>query len=123
MDGATSLLKEKLQRLLREAAEVSVALDQAEGIIVGVPHYSAIEARAHELGRQLSREIQARQMGTIAARATAVAKCPACGTRCETLTGRRRVSSVDGPVTLEEPVAHCLRCRRDFFPPPGDARL
>ncbi len=65
MDGATTPLKEKLARLLREAAEVSVALDRAEGTIVGVPHYSIIEARAHELGRGLSREIQARQVDAI----------------------------------------------------------
>jgi hypothetical protein len=122
MDGATSTLRETLERLLREAAEVSVALDRAEGTIVGVPHYSAIEARAHELGRQLSREIRARHMGAITAAATA-AKCPECGTRCEVLTKRRRVTSVDGPVAVEEPVAHCPRCRRDFFPPPGSARL
>ena len=29
--------------------------DSANGTVVGVPHYSVIEARAHELGRQLSR--------------------------------------------------------------------
>ncbi len=65
MDRATAALKEKLDRLLEEAAEVSVALDRADGTISGVPHYSMIEARAHELGQQLSREIQARQMGEL----------------------------------------------------------
>src|SRR5262249_53216715 len=69
MDGATAILKERLDQLLREAAEVSVALDRAEGTIVGIPHYSVIEARAHELGRELSRRIQARQMGQFAAHA------------------------------------------------------
>src|SRR5262245_26777808 len=34
---------------------------RAEGTLVGIPHYSVIEARAHELGRELSRRIQARQ--------------------------------------------------------------
>ncbi len=53
MDGTATTLKEKLEQLLREAAEVSVALDRADGTIVGVPHYSVIEARAHELGQQL----------------------------------------------------------------------
>jgi hypothetical protein len=123
MDGATSTLKEKLERLLREAAEVSVALDRAEGTIVGVPHYSVIEARAHELGQKLSREIQARQMGEITAQAAPSAKCPGCGTRCETRPQRRRVTSVDGPLSMEEPVGHCPNCRRDFFPPPGDVGL
>lgn len=123
MDGATTTLKEKLARLLREAAEVSVALDRAEGTIVGVPHYSVIEARAHELGRQLSREIQAQQMGAIAAQAARSAKCPECVARCATLPKKRHVTSVDGPVAMEEPVAHCPRCRRDFFPPPGSLGL
>ena len=44
MDGATAVLKEKLNRLLIEAAQVSVALDRADGTITGVPHYSVIEA-------------------------------------------------------------------------------
>lgn len=66
MDGTATTLKEKLEQLLREAAEVSVALDRADGTIVGVPHYSVIEARAHELGQQLSRQIQAQQLGEFA---------------------------------------------------------
>lgn len=119
MDAATAILKEKLDQLLHQAADVSVALDRADGTLVGVPHYTLIEARAHELGRQLSREIQARQMGEIAARAAPAAKCPACGARCETRPKTRRVSSVDGPLAMAEPVAHCPHCRRDFFPPPG----
>ena len=57
MDGATAVLKEKLNRLLKEAAQVSVDLGRADGTITGVPHYFVIEARAHELGQQLSREI------------------------------------------------------------------
>lgn len=119
MDGTAATLKEKLDQLLREAAEVSVALDQADGTIVGVPHYSVIEAGAHELGQQLSRQIQARQMGQIAARAADTAKCPECGTRCQLVRQKRRVTSIDGSLTVEEPVGHCPGCRRGFFPPPG----
>ena len=40
MDGTAAALKDKLDQLLREAARVSVALDHAEGTIVGLPHYS-----------------------------------------------------------------------------------
>jgi hypothetical protein len=123
MDGTATSLKEKLDQLLRDAAEVSVALDQANGTIMGVPHYSAIEARAHQLGQQLSREIQARQMGVIASGQGAIAKCPECGTRCETVPEKRSVKSIDGSVTIEEPVALCPTCRRGFFPPPGSARV
>lgn len=123
MDEATDGLREKLDYLLHEAAEVSVALDRADGTIVGIPHYSVIEARAHQLGQQLSREIQARQMGEITARAAGSAKCPECGIRCDAKRKKRRVSSVDGPVTVEEPAAYCPRCRRGFFPPAGNVGL
>ena len=81
MDGTSTTLKEKLSQLLHQAAEVSVALDRAEGTIVGVPHYSVIEGRAHELGQQLSQRIQARHMADLAAHAPPSAKCPECGIR------------------------------------------
>jgi hypothetical protein len=123
MDGSTIELTEKLERLLREAAQLSVDLDRASGTIVGVPHYSVIEARAHELGQQLSRQIQLRQMGAISARAASSANCPACGTRCDLVRKKRRVTSIDGPLTVEEPMGHCPTCRRGFFPPPGNVRL
>jgi uncharacterized protein with PIN domain len=118
MDGTATTLKEKLDHLLHEAAEVSVALDRVEGTIVGIPHYSVIEARAHELGQQLSRRIQAQQMGELASHAPPSAKCPECGTRCDTSPKKRRVTSIDGTLTVDEPVAHCPKCRRGFFPPP-----
>jgi hypothetical protein len=120
MDGTAATLKEKLDQLLREAAEVSVALDHAEGTIVGIPHYSVIEARAHELGQQLSRRIQARQMGRFAAHAPDTAPCPECGTRCQLDRKERRLTSIDGSLTVEEPTGHCPRCRRGFFPLPRD---
>jgi hypothetical protein len=121
MDGATAALKEKLNRLLKEAAQVSVALDRSDGTIAGVPHYSAIEARAHELGQQLSREIQARQMRELAAGRTATAPCPACRARCELDFKKRTVTSIDGPVEVQELRGYCLACRRAFFPRQGDA--
>jgi hypothetical protein len=123
MDGTTTVLKEKLDQLLREAAEVSVALDRVEGTIVGIPHYSIIEARAHELGQQLSCRIQAQHMGELAAHASPSARCPECGTRCDTSRKKRHVTSVDGALAVDEPVAHCPKCRRGFFPPPGSAGL
>ena len=91
MDGTTTKLKEKLDQLLREAAEVSVALDRVEGTIVGVPHYSVIEGRAHELGQQLSRRIQAQHMDDLAAHAPPLAKCPECNTRCDASRKKRQV--------------------------------
>ena len=53
MDGTATDLKKKLDQLLHQAAEVSVALDRAEGILVGVPHYSVIELRAHGVRQRI----------------------------------------------------------------------
>lgn len=119
MDEPAGALQEKLNQLLQEAARVAVALDRANGTIVGVPHYSLIEARAHELGRQLSRTVQAKHMGELASHATQSVQCPECGTRCEVVPKERRLTSIDGPLDFDEPVCHCPRCRRGFFPPPG----
>lgn len=109
-------LRERLERALREAAQIEVELSRADGTIRGVPHYSVIEGRAHELGRQLSRQVQQRQMSELAADHTAPAKCPACGRRCETDTHRRPLRSVDGAAEVLETKCYCPGCRRDFFP-------
>lgn len=121
MDGEGLRLQKKLADLLREAAEVSVALDRANGTIQGVPHYSVIEGRAHELGQQLSRQIQERQMAEIVAAQMTKATCPGCGGRRELVPTRRQVTSVDGDVSLRELKGYCPVCRKAFFPDPRDA--
>jgi hypothetical protein len=109
-------LKERLERLLREAAEVEVELSRADGTIKGVPHYSLIEGRAHELGKHLSRQVQQRQMSELAASQAATAKCPECGTLVRLHPQSRDVKSVDGDTTLQELVGDCPHCRKSFFP-------
>jgi DNA repair exonuclease SbcCD ATPase subunit len=116
-------LRERLDRLLHEAANVEVELSRADGSLRGVPHYSLIEGRAHELGRQLSREVQQRQMNELAASQAATAKCPACGTPCRLRSQSREVKSVDGETDFQELVGDCPRCRRSFFPDARDAGL
>lgn len=118
-DAKTAQLMERLERLLREAAEVEVELSRADGSIRGLPHYSVIEGRAHALGRRLSQEAQRRQMREVSACQSPTAKCPGCGTRCELQPFSRGVQSVDGSVELQELVGDCPCCRRSFFP---DAR-
>ncbi len=112
----TAKLKERLERLLREAVEVEVELSRADGTIRGVPHYSLIEGRAHELGKKLSREVQQRQMSELAALQAATAKCPECGGLVRLHLRQRNVKSVDGDTALQELVGDCPRCRRSFFP-------
>ena len=119
-DAKTAQLKERLEKLLREAAEVEVELSRADGSIKGVPHYSVIEERAHELGRKLSRQVQQRQIREVVASQPLTAKCPACGTRCELRLCQREVRSVDGVLELQELAGYCAPCRRSFFPAAGD---
>ena len=120
MEKSTVLLKEKLERLLKEAAEAAVELDRADGTNRDVPHYSLIEARAHELGQQLSRQVQGRHMNEVAALRIPTAACPKCGTRCELISQKRQIRSVDGPVEVQELAGRCPFCRKSFFPGPGE---
>jgi hypothetical protein len=120
MDDRQAALQEKLDQLLREAAEVEVELSRAEGAIVGIPHYSVIESRAHEMGRRLSRTIQERQMSETAAVAPRTAKCPECGSTGRLTETKRPMTSIDGVFEVQELKGHCPVCRRDFFPSSGD---
>jgi hypothetical protein len=42
--------------------------------------------------------------------------CPTCGTSCKLERKTRDIRVRGGTASLDEPVAHCRRCRRDFFP-------
>ena len=116
-------LRERLDRLLHEAAKIEVELSRADGTIKGVPHYSLIEGRAHELGKKLSREVQRRQMNELAASHATTAKCPQCRMPCSLRAKEREVKSVDGETHFQELVGDCPRCRRSFFPDARDVRL
>ena len=56
-----------LEQLLREAAEVEVELEPGGRDDQGRPALLGHRGRAHELGKQLSREVQQRQMSELAA--------------------------------------------------------
>jgi hypothetical protein len=100
-------------------ADVEIELSRAEGAIKGIPHYSVIEGRAHALGKQLSQEVQHRQMRELTASQPLSGKCPGCGTRCDLHLHCREVKSMDGPFELQELVGECPCCRRSFFPDAG----
>jgi hypothetical protein len=121
MEVDPTRLRKRLDDLLRQAAEISVALARADGTIRGVPHYSAIEGRAHQLGQQLSRQIQERQMGDIMAAWVPKGSCPACGRRGQLIATKRPVTSVDGRIEVRELGGYCPSCRKAFLPPAGDA--
>lgn len=123
MDGKQQRLMEKLENLLQQTAEVAVALDRADGSIVGVPHYSVIELKAHELGKKLSRQVQQLQMQELAAGQFRKAPCPKCGTCCEVAADAREVKSIDGVVELTDLKAKCPKCRNFFFPAASDTGI
>jgi hypothetical protein len=43
-------------------------------------------------------------------------RCPTCGRLCDVRRESRAVAVRGGRAELDEPVAHCSTCRRDFFP-------
>jgi hypothetical protein len=46
----------------------------------------------------------------------AMQACPGCGQECPLERRARSVQVRGGEAELDEPVAHCSACRRDFFP-------
>lgn len=123
MDGQCESLRDKLVELVQQAAAVKVELDRREGRVRGVPHYSVIEEAAHELGREVSRMVQALHMNEVATEQALAAGCPKCGRNCPVKPRQRRVVSGDGPVQFQELVGRCPCCRRDFFPSAGTIGL
>ena len=47
--------------------------------------------------------------------------CPDCGRLCPLTHEGRQITTRGGPFEHHEPKAHCLACRRDFFPSASDA--
>lgn len=118
MDANHVQLQKKLDDLLSQASTVAAemqALDQGPK----TPHYDQIELPAHALGQRFSRMVQAKRAGDVAAAELNDAACPGCGRKCRVQTNSRAVHSMDGPLKLQETVAHCRRCRRSFFPAAG----
>lgn len=45
--------------------------------------------------------------------------CPKCGSRCTVNFEKRTIQGRMGPAEIQEPVCHCSKCERDFFPSAG----
>lgn len=116
MDATLSKREAEKQQLLRRLAELTVEEQREQGLYKGVPHYSQLEQAARSLGQELSRLTQERSIAETAAECAPTAACPTCGQKHKVQLKKRAVASVDGPVELVEPVAHCRPCRRSFFP-------
>jgi len=48
--------------------------------------------------------------------------CPECGTLCPTQPSTRPLTVPGTQVEQTERIAHCPKCRRDFFPPTDSTR-
>ena len=122
MDARVAELNEKLEFYLKESSRVAAelqAIEQGDR----VPHFDEIEIPAHELGKKLSRAIQGERVREVALKELGRVYCPDCKKQCRVEIEMRDVHSMDGPIELTEPVAHCRRCRRSFFPSTQSTRL
>lgn len=115
MDAKLMKLEEKLDEILKQAADVASQI-QAIQQGHGTPHYDEIEIPAHEVGQRLSRLVQKSRTKEIVAEQSAECRCPGCAASCPVETNTRQLHSMDGPLEMIESVAHCRRCRRSFFP-------
>jgi hypothetical protein len=125
MEDRLEQLQADFSESSRRTAELKVELDYAQGTIVrgSIPHYVLIERAAHEVGQMISRMAQEIHMDRLASEQPLRAKCPGCGGGCELTPTKRRVTSIDGEVSLQELQGHCPKCRRDFFPDAGTVGL
>lgn len=122
MDARVTQLNEKLEFYLKESSRIAAelqAIEQGDR----VPHFDEIEIPAHELGKKLSRAIQGERAREVALQQLGRVYCPDCKKQCRVEIEMRDVHSMDGPIELTEPVAHCRRCRRSFFPSTQSTRV
>lgn len=78
--------------------------------------FTELEWSGHCLGRAIAQAATERLAGERAEQMVQQQGCPTCGARCSVVHREREFATLDGPVELREPVAHCSACRRDFFP-------
>ena len=122
MDAKQAQLKEKLEFYLKQATAIASQLQELEQG-EDVPHFDQIELAAHDTGKRLSRAIQEDRAREVALKALGRVYCPDCKKQCSVQIEPRKVHSMDGPIELAEPVAHCRRCRRSFFPSAKKTRV
>jgi len=116
---ASKKLTERQIRGIEEAARNWGKLLAREAF-PGGPDLSVTLADMEEVAMRAARALVGSAVETAAGEQAAafgeVADCPQCG-RSHPLERRPRPVAIrGGTANLEEPVAHCSTCRRDFFP-------
>jgi hypothetical protein len=115
MDGDAGAVQAKFEGLLRRLVEVGVRLSRVEGRFQGVPHYSEIETWAHEIGQEVSQQLQMRQMGEVGAQQPRRGRCLRCSRPVEMKVVKRSLRSVDGLVEVPDMSCYFPSCRGSFF--------
>jgi len=107
---------------LHELAELAAAWGKllAQEAFSGKPGLDVTLADMEEVATVAAQAIVGSAVSTMAEeQAQSLAPqqpCPTCGKLCQVHRKRRTVAVRGGTAELDEPVAHCSTCRRDFFP-------
>ena len=114
--------KEARERKLKEIQEIAAGWGKiiAQEAFPSGPGMDVSLADMEELAMAASRALV---KGTVEAMTCSQgeqfgqeAPCPVCGKMCSLKTVPRSMVVRGGDATLNEPVGHCPKCRRDFFP-------
>lgn len=107
------LSEQEWQTFLKLADRLEIPVRELSGQKV---RFAELEAAGHRLGRAVAQITTERLALERAEQMTEPQPCPTCGEACLLAHREREIQSLDGPLELCEPVAHCSACRRDFFP-------
>lgn len=75
-----------------------------------------IERTANAIGKRVASRLTEESLSVHASDQPEQAPCPTCSRMCRLTRKKRTITTEDGDVSYREPAAHCVECRRDFFP-------
>lgn len=100
----------------RLANELLALLDAGAPASDRLRSFTEIETTSHGLGRQIAALLTSQLLRNEADQHDEHEPCPKCGQACRVTRHRRVIHGIDGMIDYHEPAAHCVECRRDFFP-------
>jgi len=116
---AMPFTKPRQEVLDRIANEVMAALRKDHANPLENPHgmtFMDIERTANAIGKYVASRLTEQSLATHAADQPQQAPCPNCSRLCRLTRKKRTITTEDGDISYQEPAAHCVECRRDFFP-------
>ena len=78
--------------------------------------FAQIERRSRQVAQAVATHLTAEALANASDAQATNADCPQCHTTSRVTRQQRPITTLDGPVEYDEPVAHCVVCRCDFFP-------